>query len=76
LQTLPSVQGAPLETGLLVHPKIGSQRSVVQALLSLQLRAPLAAQMALWHVSMPLQMLPSEHEVPLKAGVTVHPDSG
>ena len=36
LQTLESVHGVPFRTGVVTHPKIGSQLSVVHTLPSLQ----------------------------------------
>jgi len=73
LQALLSVQPAtwvPLASGVEVQPVTVSQLSVVQGLPSLQLsggpetHCPMALQ-----VSMPLQTLPSEHEVPNGSGL-------
>jgi hypothetical protein len=76
LQTVASRQGVPFRRGVLLHPKSGSQESVVQTLLSLQLSAVPAVQVPVWHTSAPLQALPSEHDVPLATFVTVHPVAG
>jgi hypothetical protein len=73
LQTLPSPHGVPLTTGVLVHPKTGSQLSAVQRLPSVQLRAVPAMQVPLWHVSSPLQTLPSVQDEPLRSGAFRHP---
>jgi len=48
-----------------VQPVVGTQLSVVQALLSLQLSAVPGAHAPLWQVSAPLQRFPSLHDVPL-----------
>jgi len=76
LQTLPSLQEVPFNTGVLTQPASGLQLSVVQTLLSLQLSAVPAAQVPLWQVSLPLQTLPSPHEVPLATGVFTQPATG
>jgi hypothetical protein len=68
LHTLPSGHGVPWATGVLPQPKIGSQVSVVQTLLSLQLSDVPARQMPPWHASLPLQTLPSAQGVPLTTG--------
>jgi hypothetical protein len=52
-----------------MQPVIGSQMSSVHGLLSLQLGAVPDVQSAAWHVSVPLQALPSLHDVPFAAGV-------
>jgi hypothetical protein len=71
---LPSVQSLPLEQGrqpaigTLLQPVPGLQMSVVQLLLSLQLRAEPAVQVPAWQVSLPLQRLLSSHPVPLATG--------
>jgi hypothetical protein len=65
LQTLLSEHVVPFSTGAFWHPVPALQLSVVQTLLSLQLRAVPAVQVPLWQVSAPLQTLPSEHDVPL-----------
>jgi hypothetical protein len=54
----------------------GTQESVVQTLLSLQLRAVPAVQVPAWQVSAPLQALPSVHEVPLATLVFWQPVAG
>jgi len=65
LQTLPSAQVEPFGTGVAWHPMIGSQKSLVQTLESLQLSAVPAVQTPVWQVSSPLQTSPSVHSVPL-----------
>jgi hypothetical protein len=52
------------------------QLSVVQTLPSLQVSGVPAVHTPLWHVSFPLQALPSAHEVPFSAGTTVQPNTG
>jgi hypothetical protein len=69
LQTLASAHEVPSTTGVVLHPKTGSQLSVVQTLLSLQPIAVPGMQTPLWQVSAPLHTLPSLHEVPLSTGV-------
>jgi hypothetical protein len=76
LQTLASGHGVPLVTGVVAHPKSGSQESVVQTFESLQLRALPEVQVPAWQLSAPLQTLPSRHGVPFKTGVLEHPDAG
>jgi hypothetical protein len=76
LQTLPSPHGVPLRTGVARHPNAGSQLSFVHGLLSLQTSVVPAVQTAFWHVSAPLQTLPSLHAVPLVTPVFVHPVAG
>jgi hypothetical protein len=73
LQTLPSVHDVPLATLLAVHPVAGLQLSVVQGLPSLHVSGVPAVQAPLWHVSAPLQRLPSGHAVPLVTLLWVHP---
>src|SRR6267143_559881 len=73
LQTLPSEQEVPSATGLLKQPVVGSQASVVQALLSLQTSGVPGAQRPCSQVSLPLQALPSEQEVPSATGVWTQP---
>jgi hypothetical protein len=74
VHALPSAQSLPLEQGRqpaigwLLHPVLGLQVSVVQALPSLQISAAPAAQVPAWQVSAPLQRLLSAHGVPLAAG--------
>jgi hypothetical protein len=62
--------------GVFVHPLMALQASVVHASPSLQLRAVPAVQAPLWHVSAPLQTLPSVHDVPLVTLLVVHPVAG
>jgi hypothetical protein len=76
LQTLPSTHGVPLSTGLLEHPKMGSQPSVVHTFESSQLRAVPAVHRPTWQVSVPLQTLPSLHGVPLTTGPFAQPVTG
>jgi hypothetical protein len=76
LHTFPSKHDVPFRAGVLAQPFTGSQLSVVQTLPSLQLRAVPAVHAPLWQVSLPLQTLPSLHEVPFSTGVFVHPKTG
>jgi hypothetical protein len=76
LHTLLSPHGVPFRTDVAVHPKAGLQPSVVHTLPSLQTSAVPALQVPLWHVSGPLQTFPSEHEVPFRTAVAVHPVDG
>jgi len=76
LQTSPSGHGVPLVTDAWPHPKTGSQVSVVQTLLSLQLSAVPAVHDPLWQVSVPLHTLASAHEVPFSTGVFAQPVAG
>jgi hypothetical protein len=73
LHVLPSVHDVPFKTALLVQPNAGSQASVVHTLLSLQLIGAPAVQVPPWHVSVPLQTLPSRHDVPLSTAVLAQP---
>jgi hypothetical protein len=52
------------------------QVSSVHGLPSLQTRGVPAVQIPLWHVSLPLQTLPSEHDVPFPTGLVVQPVAG
>jgi hypothetical protein len=65
-----------LSTGLVAHPKTGSQLSVVQTLPSSQLSAVPAVHVPAWHVSLPLQTSPSRHGVPLTTGLLWQPVTG
>jgi hypothetical protein len=76
LHTLPSPHDVPFSTGVLAQPKTGSQLSVVQTLLSLQLRAVPAVQVPLWQVSLPLHTLLSGHAVPLATDACRQPNTG
>src|SRR5262249_20076112 len=76
LQTLPSLQAVPSSTGVYTQLRTGSQASVVQGLLSVQLSAAPAGQTPPWQTSLPLQTLPSLHGVPLMSGVLMHPRIG
>jgi hypothetical protein len=73
LQTLPSAHDVPFKTALFVHPKTGSQASVVHTLLSLQLMAVPGVHVPLWQVSVPLHTLLSRHDVPLRTAVFTQP---
>jgi hypothetical protein len=59
-----------------VHPVAGLHPSVVQTLASLQLRGVPAVHVPLWHVSVPLQALPSAHAEPLGSGGFWQPVTG
>jgi hypothetical protein len=59
-----------------VHPKVTSQPVLVHGLASLQSRAVPVVQTALWQVSVPLQTLPSLHEVPFRTGALAQPVAG
>jgi hypothetical protein len=76
LQRSPSVHGVPFATGVLEHPKMGSQLSVVQTLPSSQSSGVPAVQAPAWQVSSPLQTSPSAHGVPLSTGVLAQPATG
>jgi len=68
LHWLDVVQAPPQPAiGVVVQPLDGLQESVVQLLPSLQTSAVPALQLPDWHVSAPLQTLPSPHAVPLAA---------
>ena len=67
LHWLALVQEPQPEIGAVVQPLVGSQESAVQLLPSLQTSAVPALQLPDWHVSAPLQTLPSPHAVPLAA---------
>src|SRR4029077_11183070 len=69
---LPSRQKVPLVSATCVHPVAGMHVSVVHALLSVQSRAVPAVHTPPWQVSVPLQVLPAGHGVPLKRPVDVH----
>jgi hypothetical protein len=76
LQALPSVHDVPFATATCWQPRTGSQVSVVQGLLSLQLRADPGVQVPAWHVSAPLQTVPSGHAVPLETFACAQPVAG
>jgi hypothetical protein len=65
LQRVASGQAVPLATGVALQPEVGRHASFEQGFRSLQTSAVPAVQMPDWHVSMPLQRLPSLHWVPL-----------
>jgi hypothetical protein len=54
--------------GVLMHPLTPLHTSLVQALPSSQLSIVPAVQLPLWQVSLPLQALPSLHELPFATG--------
>jgi hypothetical protein len=64
LQAFPSEHDVPFVTGAVVQPVPGSQPSVVHGLPSLQTSGVPAVHVPLWHVSAPLHVFPSEHDVP------------
>jgi hypothetical protein len=76
LQTSPSVHDEPSRSGVLTQPLMALQVSVVQTLLSLQVSGVPETQEAAWQVSLPLQTVPSPHEVPSATAVLVHPATG
>src|SRR6266446_9945030 len=76
LHALPSLHEVPFETAVCLQPATGSQVSVVQGLLSLQVSAVPAVQAPAWHVSTPLHTLPSLHEVPSGTAVCLQPVAG
>jgi hypothetical protein len=76
LHTVPSAHDVPFSTGVVVHPKVGEQLSVVHALPSLQTRAVPTVQVPFWQVSLPLQRFPSGHEVPFVTAVLAQPEAG
>jgi hypothetical protein len=72
LQTVLSAQELPLATGVVKHPMIGSQESVVQTFESLQFGGVPGVQAPLWQVSLPLQRLPSAQDTPLASTGLLH----
>ena len=62
--------------GVWVQPVTGLQASVVHALPSSQLSADPGVQTPIWHVSLPLQTLPSLHDVPFVTFTCWHPATG
>jgi hypothetical protein len=76
LHTSPSAHEVPCATGVFVHPKMGSQASVVHVLPSLQSSAVPAEQMPLWQVSLPLHSSPSLHEVPFGTAMFLQAATG
>lgn len=77
LQILASAQEVPAATGLCVTPLAGSQLSAVQGLPSSSVGGVPARQVPLaLHVSLPLQALPSEQDVPAATGVCAIPVTG
>jgi hypothetical protein len=72
LQTLASAHAVPLATGVVVHPVAGLQPSVVHTLPSLQTMGVPAVHAPAWHVSAPLQLLPSLHDVPFETTALLH----
>ena len=65
LQTVASAHELPSATATCWQPRLASQLSVVQALLSLQLRGVPGVQTPAWQVSLPLHTVASTHAVPL-----------
>jgi hypothetical protein len=76
LQALPSEHEVPFVTAVAVQPLAGLHESVVHGLPSLQTSGVPAAQVPLWHVSSPLQGLPSLQEEPLTTAVFTQPLEG
>ena len=76
LHTLASLHEVPFGTTVCLQPATGSQVSVVQGLLSLQVSDVPAVQAPAWHVSTPLHTLPSLHEVPSGTAVCLQPVAG
>src|SRR5207249_4306122 len=76
LHAFPSLHEVPFETAACLQPATGSQVSVVQGLLSLQVSDVPAVQAPAWHVSTPLHTLPSLHEVPFGTAVCLQPAAG
>jgi hypothetical protein len=73
LQALPSPQDAPSAAGLLTQPPAALQVSTVQGLPSLAQAGGVPARQAPdWHVSAPLQALPSPQLVPLATAAYAH----
>src|SRR5262249_232289 len=76
LQTVPSGDDVPVGPAAGWAPFTGSHEAIVQGLLSLQLSAVPAVQTPLWHVSLPLQTVPSAHDVPFGAFACWQPFTG
>jgi hypothetical protein len=76
LQSAGVVQETQPAIGVCVHPVTGLQLSVVQALPSSQLRADPGVQTPIWQVSLPLQTLPSLHDVPFATAAWPQPSTG
>src|SRR5207237_107180 len=72
----PSLHDVPFGSAVCRHPATGSQVSVVQGLLSLQLRGEPAVAPRGWHVSTPLHASPSLHAVPFGSAACRQPASG
>jgi hypothetical protein len=64
LHTVPSAQDVPFATAVFTQPVSALHVSVVHAFASLQLSGVPAVQEPFWHVSAPLQTVPSAQEVP------------
>src|SRR5262245_56623385 len=71
-----SPQSVPSSEGTFRQPRVVSQLSTVQGMLSLQLRAVPGTQTELRHVSAPLQALVSGQGTPFAAAVTWQPRIG
>ena len=76
LHTVPSAHDVPFGTAVWTHPRAASQLSVVQTLPSLQLSGVPAVHVPFWQVSLPLQTVPSAHELPFRTGVFRQPSTG
>jgi hypothetical protein len=72
LHTVASAHDVPLATAVLTQPDAVLQLSVVHTLASLQLSAAPGVHRPAWHVSAPLQALPSVHDVPSGADGLAH----
>jgi hypothetical protein len=74
VQESPSEQAAPSFPAEWVHsPVVGSHPSVVHGFRSSQASGVPERQLPAWQLSMPLQGLPSEHEVPAGTGAWAQP---
>jgi hypothetical protein len=76
LQMFPSLHEAPFVTLVWKQPVAGLQRSVVQKLLSSHRIGVPAEHTPALHVSLPLQRLPSLHDVPFASTVCTQPVAG
>jgi hypothetical protein len=69
LQRVASGHGVSFTTGVCWQPKVALHVSVVHGFMSSQSSGVPPLHTPAWHVSTPLQALPSEHEVPFATGV-------
>ena len=76
LHTVPSGHGVPFATEVFWQPRTGSQLSVVQGLLSLQLSGVPAVHVPFWQVSVPLQTVASGQAVPFATATLRQPSTG